>query len=681
MIINGELNRQKELERYSFALMDRDNSEEVYSSVAALPSVAVINGTSVASKARYDARNIVITNGSPSGWTTSIGENLTISTRPGGRITYLNSSALIDDYPSAMGIPEIDHDVFRSPTSACADITTGDFIFNMLIRTPTVFPATTRYIQHKRAGSPIVGYQITWMSGGFIAVTLYGGAGGTIYLTGVSIGGDILNQLIFLTIIADRTGLVRLIINGTSKTLSAGPINGYTMSNSSLFSLNNLAGQPGTDAQILHYQLFEGTDTWLDSDDQTDYHMDLMRQIAGIYPSIYKGTKVPSVHSRASSAITSNYNSSGKPPTMFLVGNNWIAGERIKDNAGNIQEGLRLRPEATNIYLQSNDYSSGKTAVGITTPAETYQTLSGLKTQACVVVEDTNTNYHSFSNTANPILTSGINYTLAIPVKYFDAQYAGVRVGSGTVDFDIFSFDLLKRRYSGKVFSTGTSAHTLVKADLIKDEFGWDILYVTFLSGATTFYGGFAGVNSANTNHYYLGTSRKWYTDGCFLVAGVEPRIIPTTTTAVVQLADQLYYKGDDGNIGNQEGVIELTTWVPFTSNRGCLISLNDGGSANDEIKLELNSSNKIVATMTESGFPITLTSSSTFYAGQKLDISYAWRDGEHKLFVNGMFEADGIISSFDIPDDLDRIQPGYCAASIYFGSVISNIRISPYFF
>jgi hypothetical protein len=139
---------------------------------------------------------------------------------------------------------------------------------------------------------------------------------------------------------------------------------------------------------------------------------------------------------------------------------------------------------------------------------------------------------------------------------------------------------------------------------------------------------------------------------------------IPTAGGQATREDDFLRFKGDDGNLGGvgseQQGSMACKFLIPQSDSIGHAIAcLSDGSSANDNITLEINSSDYLdVNTRASGGNNGDVTDNADVTDGVIVAARITWKTDQLTLYRNGS-SVGTPDTAVDIPDDLDRIQIG----------------------
>jgi hypothetical protein len=162
---------------------------------------------------------------------------------------------------------------------------------------------------------------------------------------------------------------------------------------------------------------------------------------------------------------------------------------------------------------------------------------------------------------------------------------------------------------------------------------------------------------------------------------GAPTSYIPTDASTNTRLKDQLRFKGDDGNVtNNQEGSCRIKFLVPDETDTRYsprLLSLNDGGLGNDRIYFYVVASTEklVFASFVTTGTDRAIGSSANIRDGELHNAFFHWATDDMKLILD---DTDISTSNdVDIPDDLDRIEiGGFYASTQQVNGHIAHIKI-----
>jgi len=139
---------------------------------------------------------------------------------------------------------------------------------------------------------------------------------------------------------------------------------------------------------------------------------------------------------------------------------------------------------------------------------------------------------------------------------------------------------------------------------------------------------------------------------------------IATSGAIATRNADVLYYKGDDGNVANnQRGTMECETLLSNYDNTiaSYVMGMSDGGVLNDVLLLRYESDEAMTLIGYNGGTPNTpyITDATTdIIDGDKHKLRATWKVNSAKLYVDGVIDGTED-TDCSIADDLDRFHVG----------------------
>jgi len=318
--------------------------------------------------------------------------------------------------------------------------------------------------------------------------------------------------------------------------------------------------------------------------------------------------------------------------------------------------GYLSEPAATNRANKSEDLG-GWTGIRATIVANAAYSPLGNKSLSAAALKDTTANdtHYMYGAVISAPWASGSRGIFSVFLKAVNKTWAYLYSASYGIYYD------LSNRAVGN--STATGGATIHATGIENWGDGWCRCWVDCTPGTDT--------NSiyimsahANADSDYAGTDTT-----AILIYGPQLEVTSTgyptsyvpvpSTGAVTRNKDQLYFKGDDGNVFNT-GVgsgfsrIYLEDYTQVADQ--CILNLNDGGSSADMIEMQVN---ELVSTINASGGDGgTVSGVVDCIDGDMHMAQITWETDELKQFVDGV--QDGSTdTSVDIPDDLDRINIG----------------------
>jgi hypothetical protein len=401
-------------------------------------------------------------------------------------------------------------------------------------------------------------------------------------------------------------------------------------------------------------ELWIGT-AWLDTHLQPNFDKENLFRLAGFWPQIAEGTEVPTSYTRNSVAYAEKRESGVSK--WYGVGEHWPRVEGVLDGSDAAFVGYRSESEDMNHCLQSEDKGTTWTKVngGDTVSTNQLAAPDGETTMDAIIADATDTQHGFTQNitlTAEPWFYSEVvskgdknwvrlrNSTVANCDAYFNISAGTIgTVGAGATAEII---DLGSDRYLVAIMFTGTvAAHTFQALSALAD------------TDDT-----FAGDGSTKNTYFW----------GSVIGKGAYPfSYIKTTTSSQTRVADNLYFKGDDGNLGDQLGTIVAgflhRAYTPTVVEN--LITISDGGAAADCLNLRMDTSKHLEIYCKDGGVEQVHVAGSTDACD---DDDHKGRARYHANHVWGLLDDASEISedtACTIPNDIDRIHIGCDEAGV----------------
>ena len=285
-------------------------------------------------------------------------------------------------------------------------------------------------------------------------------------------------------------------------------------------------------------------------------------------------------------------------------------------------KGLLVEPAATNIALQSEDFST-TWATGGDVTVTTNDTTAPDGTATADKLEITATG----GDIVQVITTSATTYTFSVWLKEGNTTYTDISIiDSGTVNNRI--------RITWATGAVSVVGGSPIATKINELSSGWFRISVTY-----TFPAGSAGdVITIYPAGESLGSSGDYvYAWGAqFETSPIATSYIPTTTASVTRNKDDITLGSASSLIGQTEGTIYMEVdWGLATGITQDLLSANDG-TENNRVVLTKNINNEI--RMFAQANSVVLTNqgeSSSGYSGiQK--IAFAYKTDDFELYRNG---------------------------------------------
>lgn len=614
-----------------------------YGSVENLPAALTINNVTVLPTCRYKGGDA-----SASGWPAwGYGENLSyvfVAAAP----TYNIGSPLLSSADDGVwfkgnGGASPHGARFIGSASAMA-VGTNDFVIEIVRCISVTTPNGDVYASH------IVGAAAGW---GWVCSptpatpvdNLYirdvNGLSGAI-ATATLIRDSWIHEICFV----DRSGSAQWYVNGLASG-SPGSVAAYqgTLTSTGVFSLGSYeTGAYSCSSKLAYFALWSHA-AWLDTHLQAAVAQERFAKLTGVYPRIARGTALPTIATRASSAYTDRIESDGSR-RLYLVGINFLRTPKRADLTAIVDTGYLSEPTATSLCLQSENIA-------------TTWALGGSATRATNTAEAPNraTTADTLSAVANgDYLVQSFATITAVQHTY--SHYLK-RNGASDV--------------AGKLQLVRTSTSAVIAETAFVATSAWERIEVT----------GTCVLDDTEIRLVINVAGKSLYVWGGQLELGpVASSYIPTTTVAVTRAAGVLRYKGDDGNLGAtgslKRGRVKARILLPSYDNVAtpAIIDIAEAASNNDRL------TSYIAAAGDRPQIAIIAGGVSGFDDGPAVDVcSGLWKTIECKWAVGAVRVAcDGIAvtgTPADIPDALSTISVGVDRADASgLGGLINKLEI-----
>lgn len=551
--------------------------------------------------------------------------------------------------------------------TTCGDITTEDFVFETIFK----FRDETTMIAAK-ATAPPPGWQVYTDTNNRLTMRINeGGNTANVVSLNDSLVTDSWNHCIFF---GDRSNAGIWYVNGTQSgiELSLTTVGDITSteklaigarSNGTLICNHNIA-----------YVAMWKRDNWLDTHLQATVAQERFLRLSGLYPYKATGTAAPTTITRATGAHLDKLESNVRK--VYLVGNNWLRVCQRKDSDGDTMAGYLSEVAATNTATYSDDLSN-YTLIRVTT-ADGYDSPDKNSTADSIEEDGTSNSNHYIYLVADGNATLNNNVIYSAFVKKENRSWVRLTFfassGAFSAAYSTY-FDL-----ANGVIGSSTTA-TCGMEDWGD---GWYRCWIGQPADATgtVDYGIFLAENDNDITFDGL-NQVSVYAWGQQIDEDVDypTSYVPTVGAAATRDKDELTYKGDDGNVrNNQIGTVTMSVFSPsydLTSDTAPF-TMSDGGAVGDRIVI-LNLAAGDVANVTTSataGNAGSVTGTTDICDGKIHDLKVTWIVDSLKLYVDGAEE--GVEdTTVDIPDDIDKIDIGMFSGNTnQINGLISNIKI-----
>lgn len=606
-----------------------------------------INGTTVSPTFVYEGKNATAAS-----WAASVGSDLTAT---GSGNTLGLGTPFLDNTDEAVGYVSSMH--YYAPTLTYAQPGTNDFVFEVVFRAGAV--SDTGYLLRTISGT---GFYLAQTSG-ILLLSVVGAGGSTTAGTPALTPGAWYHVIGFV----DASGGIKMYANAVAGATTGDMTSVGSVENGYALKVGYLHENP------LAYAAMWIAPDWLDTHLQADIAKERFAKLCGVYPSKAKGTAVPEVMTRSSVAHLDKFEDDGTRK-LYMVGANWPRLCLRQGADGNGLKGYLSEGAATNLEDQSEDFDSAyhwmqglSVVTGVTSPRN--------DSTASFLHEDTATSNHRIKAVylAN---TSGVNYTVSIFVKAENRANIQISSDNGSVT-EYIKFDLL----NGLVHAQSG----MVDYDIEDLDGEWFRVQFTYTAGTTwPSVGWYVYLADADWNTTFTGLDQDsiaiWGAQG--VVGNYAGSYIKTDGSTETRGADELYYKGDDGNVAPLgQCMIHAQTLLPDydATTDTFILEVNDGGSSADRLAVYHGSAEAPYGVTSASGGNAGATGGTPDIVDNEVhSVILRAKENSLKIAVDGTNQGTED-TECDMPNDLDRICIGMDGSSSkQCNGLVANFVIKP---
>lgn len=472
---------------------------------------------------------------------------------------------------------------FAAATSGFADVTTEDIVIELVFRMPST--SGLRMLEKRKSAADYNGWTV-FNNAGFLTLYLDSGASQIGFATGALTAGCWYHAMAF----ADRSGSGAWYVNGLASgtPVSLASVTGSLTNSEYMWVGAASAFGPAAWTDPIAYIAMWMKSAWLDTHLQAAVAAERFYKMCGIWPQLAEGTAAPVVATRDDIAHLDHYDSDGNR-RLFQVGPNWPRICERPDADDAVHRGLLQESERENICLESETIDvAGTWPVTRCSVTNTSTTTApdGTTTSSDVIHEDNSDNNHYIKQ--NIALVTATRYTFSCWAKAINRTQISINPG---ISNTVCLFNLS----TGAIVSEGSAATAYIE-DWGNGWYRCCIRFLSDTSGVVSHYifpaeGGSASFQGLNQDSIYVWGFQEE-------AGGFASSYIKTTTVAETRVADDLYYKGDDGNLGEPGGSGRTATLLlrfmtrPASLNRtdnAYLLALSDDGSADDRVSLHIS--------------------------------------------------------------------------------------------
>lgn len=623
-----------------------------------LDPTLTINGQAVTPVFRYKGGDANATNLVPWGY----GETLTAA-GSGGTFNagspYMGSN---DDSFNPDGTR-----YYQASGNSFGDITTEDFVIECIFKTGNdISTSNANYTVSHWVGNS--GYVLFVYNN---AINFQLDASANKIITPIS-----KNTWYHCIVFVDASGSMVMYLNAIAST--AADISSLgSLTTSTTFKIGS--GNPDLSNVSVSYAAMWKQSNWLDTHLQATIAQERFYKLSGIYPQIAKGTALPTSYTRATTATLDKYESASVRK-LYTVGAGHPRVCHRKDTNGLDVYGYLPESAATNLCTDSEDFTAAAwTATRCTVSGELEVAPDGETTADLIYEDGTAANSHYIYDSIS--FTSGTKYVASIFAKAVNRSWLTIEL-TNTAAFpaNVYAyFDLS----TGSVGTTGAGADSSGIEDWGN---GWFRCWISSTADATALSSFTLYLAEGDNDITFDGLNQaSLYLWGAVMEAGVDypTSYVKTSGGTTQRNADILYYKGDDGNLGGvgslQRGSMECKMLLPShtTTTFPYLLTLSDGGSANDRIGIYVTSNDRgdvfSRGTGENNGAVI---GTSDVIDGVDHTLRATWKTNSLIYYFDGTSEGTPD-TDCGMPDQLDRIHIGSAQTSTgQINGLISDVKI-----
>jgi hypothetical protein len=317
-------------------------------------------------------------------------------------------------------------DYWKASTSSFAEINNDDFVFEVVMRTPSTA------LRRNFCYTTVSANSGWWLrtDGNRFQVLVYD-AGGTGQVAQVSNLAD--NSWIHVMVFGHQGGKLAASVNGGAVGVSAGTLNGSPTNN---VPLSN--GQ-GAARQSLAYVAMWQKASWLSTHDNVTIAKERFHKLIGIHPTT---GDIASTATRATTAYLDKWNATANRRELFLVEDNWLRTASRRDTTNNkLIKGYLSEEAATNLITHAYDFSNAAWIKSNCSVAATPVTPPNQITTGSLVIHEDAAAATSHNIKLGASVVSGSNYVTSLWAKAINRDWLylrqNVEASSVSVSFNL----------------------------------------------------------------------------------------------------------------------------------------------------------------------------------------------------------------------------------------------------
>jgi hypothetical protein len=638
---------------------DIDN-ELFPSGVNNLPTQMTANSIDVMPLVRYNGGDAA-----SGGWDEwGYGDTLSL-TGSGSDPTYNDGSPCMGTNDDSVKINDAKY--FAATDNTVGDIASEDFGIRIVLKTGAF--GSTETVISKRLGTG-AGYTGSILSTGVFRFTIEDTSTNTVSADTSALDSYKWYQIdIFCNKDENSTNGFKIHVNSVLSA-SANPSTVGNMTNTGFFTLGARSdGNSPYNSNIAYAAVYKQS-SWFQSGatgaaEFATIAAKRFQQLCGYQPNKAVGTDVPTVVTRSCPAWLEKFENSKY--SLYPVGDEWIRQERVKDKNGVETTATFIEGQYTNKLTYSEDFSNWTLIDSGDVVVDDIDIGPDKRTIGSSIAADSTSGQHGVSNTA---LLTAEDHTFSAWTKPGTNNWCKLEISSLTNVYGYFNVS------TGALGATPSNMTIGIKGPYLGNYYRvWGKFVATAATHTMRILPASADNNDTTSGDASTPNIYVW---GAQVEAkGVPTSYIPTDASTNTRLKDQLRFKGDDGNVtNNQIGSCKIKFLLPDEidiRNAPRLLSFSEGGSASNSINFYAQGSARDLRANTRVGGVISgaVDSVNIVRDNEIHNGFWHWETDNFKQVLDETDISTDVV--VDIPDDLDRIDIG----SLYNGTQQANGHIA----
>jgi hypothetical protein len=611
-----------------------------------LPTQMTANGIDVMPLVRYNGGDAA-----SGGWDEwGYGDTLSL-TGSGSDPTYNDGSPCMGTNDDSVKINDAKY--FRASSSTVGDIASEDFAIELLLKVGEI--GLTKIFLSKRATTAGINGLIR--SVGTLRFVIQDSSSNVINPTSSTLDADTWYYcLLCCNRDENSTNGCQIYINGVSSGAGTNPSTVGSLTNTNLFAIGARTDSANPSNANIAYAAIYKQSNWFQAGasgpaEWATIAAKRFQQLCGYQPNKAVGTDVPTVVTRSCPAWLEKFENSKY--SLYPVGDEWIRQERVKDKNGVETTATFIESQYTNKLTYSEDFSNWTLIDSGDVVVDDIDIGPDKRTIGASIAADSTSGQHGVSNTA---LLTAEDHTFSAWVKPGTDDWCKLEISSLTNVYGYFN------QSTGALGATPSNMTIGIKGPYLGNYYRvWGKFAATAATHTMRILPASADNNDTTSGDASTPNIYVW---GAQVEAkGVPTSYIPTDASTNTRLKDQLRFKGDDGNVtNNQIGSCKIKFLLPDEidiRNAPRLLSFSDGGSASDSMSFyaqvtirDLRANTRVGGVTSGAVDSVNIVRDNEIHNG-----FWHWETDNFKQVLDETdIDTDTLV---DIPDDLDRIDIG----------------------